>query len=201
MSRTLFFDIVCSMNPSTMTNTQSKKPVLRITLIALFAALIAGGSFVAIPLPFSPVPIVLQNLFIVLAGLVLGPVMGSSAVLLYLFAGAVDLPVFAGASGGIAFFVSPTGGFLIGYFFAALCAGLVAGKPKENTSSFRIVTAAVLGFLVVYIPGLLWLQHFMGSWIKTFTAGFFPFLIGDGIKAVIVSLAAKRLRRTVSDLL
>ena len=60
------------------------KAILRISLIALFAALIAGGSFVSVPLPFSPVPIVLQNLFMILSGLVLGPAPGTAAQ--YIFA-------------------------------------------------------------------------------------------------------------------
>jgi len=188
-----------NMSASTLVKTRPKEAVLRITLAALFAALIAGGSFVSIPLPFSPVPIVLQNLFIVLSGLVLGPVMGPAAVALYLAAGALGLPVFSGAGGGIARFASPTGGFLIGYFFAALCAGLIAGTPKNNTSMFRIIPAAILGFLVVYVPGLLWLHRFMESWPKTFAAGFLPFIIGDAIKTIIVAMAAKRLRRITAD--
>ena len=151
------------MFDSTMAKTNPKKAALRITLIALFAALIAGGSFVTIPLPFSPIPIVLQNLFIVLSGIVLGPALGSSAVALYLMAGALGLPVFSGAGGGIARFASPTGGFLIGYFFGALSAGLIAGTPKKDTSLFRLILSAISGFLVIYIPGLLWLHRFLES--------------------------------------
>ena len=174
------------------------KPILRITLISLFAALIAGGSFIKIPLPFSPIPIVLQNFFVILSGLVLGPAMGSAAVALYLFAGALGLPVFSGVGGGIARFASPTGGYLIGYFFAALSAGLVVGQPKKEVPLFRIILAAILGFLVVYIPGLLWLYHFMESWPKTIASGFFPFIIGDIIKTALVVPAAKRLRKTAA---
>ena len=187
------------MSESTADKTQPKKSILRITLISLFAALIAGGSFVKIPIPFSPIPIVLQNLFIVLSGLVLGPTLGSAAVVLYLFAGALGLPVFSGVGGGIARFASPTGGYLLGYLCAALCAGLIAGKPNKETSLLRIILAATLGFLIVYIPGLLWLYRFMESWPKTFAGGFFPFLIGDGIKIALVVPIAKRLRKTAAD--
>ena len=187
------------MNKTILANYTPKQTVLRVTLVALFAALIAGGSFVSIPLPFSPVPIVLQNLFIVLAGLVLGPVLGPASVALFLIAGALGLPVFSGAGGGIARFASPTGGFLIGYFFASLFAGIVAGTPKKDISLFRIILAAALGFLVIYVPGLFWLYRFLGSWPRTLAAGFFPFLIGDAIKAAIASTVAKRLRRTAAD--
>jgi hypothetical protein len=83
------------------TKTISKrKTTVMTTLTALFAALISAGAFIAIPLPVSPVPIAIQNLFAVLAGLVLGPVFGALSVGLYLLAGAIGAPVFAGATGG-----------------------------------------------------------------------------------------------------
>jgi biotin transport system substrate-specific component len=173
--------------------------ITQITLSALFAALIAGGTFISIPLPFSPVPIVLQNLFIVLAGLVLGPALGAAAAGLYLLAGGLGLPVFAGAVGGAAHFAGPTGGFLVGYFFAALVAGLAAGRPKTETSLLRIIFAAACGFLVVYVPGVVWLYRLMENWAAAFAAGFFPFLIGDAVKAVVAVTAASRLRRAAAD--
>jgi biotin transport system substrate-specific component len=178
----------------------NRRLIVRITFVALFAALVAGGTFIAIPLPFSPVPIVLQNLFIVLAGLVLGPVLGAAAAGLYLLAGALGLPVFAGAVGGAAHFLGPTGGFLAGYFFAALADGLVAGRPRAGTTPlFRLILASACGFLVVYVPGLLWLYRLMGNWTAAFAAGFFPFLIGDTLKAAIAVTAASRLRRAAAD--
>jgi biotin transport system substrate-specific component len=189
------------MIDSTTVTARPKNAALRITLTALFAALIAGGGFISIPLPFSPVPIVLQNLFIVLAGLVLGPMLGSAAVLLYLMAGALGLPVFAGAAGGIARFSGPTGGFLVGYFFSALTAGIIAGKPLtvKEAPLPRLALAAALGFLAAYIPGLLWLFRFVGTWPKTIVGGLLPFLPGDLIKAALVTAAAKRLRRIAAD--
>jgi biotin transport system substrate-specific component len=179
----------------------NRKTIVSITVTALFAALIAGGTFVAIPLPFSPVPIVLQNLFIVLAGLTLGPVSGAGAAALYLAAGALGVPVFAGAAGGIVHFAGPTGGFLAGYLLAALTAGLIAGSPKPGTPSFRIILAVVSAFLVVYIPGVIWLKRFTGSWPGALAAGFFPFLPGDAVKAIIAVAAAPRLRRAAANIL
>jgi biotin transport system substrate-specific component len=181
----------------------NRKSIVSITVTALFAALIAGGTFVAILLPFSPVPIVLQNLFIVLAGLVLGSALGGAAAALYLAAGALGAPVFAGAVGGIAHFAGPTGGFLIGYFFAALTAGFIAGPPRPGikTPLPRIIIAAAFGFLVVYVPGVIRLTQFTGTWAGAFAAGFFPFLPGDAAKAFIAVAAASRLRRAAADIL
>ena len=93
---------------------------LKSVFTALFAALICAGSVIAIPA--GPVPIVLQNAFAVLAGLLLGPIQGAGAVGLFLIAGALGLPVFSGGKGGFAVFAGPTGGYLAGYFFAALVA-------------------------------------------------------------------------------
>ena len=134
--------------------TRHRKMTIRLSLTALFAAFIAAGTFISIPLPMSPVPIVLQNLFAVLSGLLLGPVMGAGAVGLYLIAGAVGLPIFSGTSGGIAQFLKPSGGYLPGYFLAALVAGLILGTPRlgQKIALWRIIVAVISGFLVVYVP-------------------------------------------------
>lgn len=171
-----------------------------LVLAALFAAMIAAGMFIAVPLPVSPVPIVLQNFFALLAGLVLGPALGGAAVGLYFLAGILGAPVFAGGTGGIARFFGPTGGFLAGYLLAALCAGLIAGRPRagKKTPLWRIAAAAFAGILVIYVPGLLRLAAVLkpeGNVLRAvLAAGFFPFLPGDLVKAVLAALIAPRLR-------
>jgi biotin transport system substrate-specific component len=181
---------------------KKRRALVGTTLVALFAALIAAGTFIAFPLPFSPVPIVLQNLFVLLAGLVLGPALGAAAVAVYLIVGAVGAPVFAGATGGFAHFFGPTGGYLGGYLLAALVAGLIAGKPQpdKKTAFLRIALAAVLGLLAVYVPGVLRLKAVIGAdWPKALAAGFLPFIAGDIVKAAIAAAAAPRLRRLAAD--
>jgi biotin transport system substrate-specific component len=182
----------------------TRKTIGRITLIALFAALVAAGTFVAIPLPFSPVPVVLQNLFATLAGLCLGPLGGSLAVLLYLLAGALGAPVFAGATGGFTRFLGPTGGYLLGYLLNALIAGLIAGRPRsEKPVPFRrLIPAVVLGLLSVYIPGLFRLKQYTDlTWIEVFITGALPFFIGDALKGTAAVLIAPRLRRIIAELI
>jgi hypothetical protein len=107
-----------------------RRTTVSITLTALFAALIAAGTFISIPLPFTPVPVVMQNLFSLLAGLVLGPMLGAASVALYLIAGLIGAPVYAGATSGIARLLGPTGGFLFGYLLSAFVAGLLSGRPR-----------------------------------------------------------------------
>jgi biotin transport system substrate-specific component len=180
-----------------------RKALTGTTLVALFAALTAAGTFIAIPLPFSPVPIVLQNLFALLSGLILGPFLGGCAVGLYLVAGALGAPVFAGATGGFVRFQGPTGGFLIGYLFSAIVAGLIAGRPRLERQDkwWRIILAAFAGMLIVYVPGIPWFKFVLDTtWTKAFALGMLPYLILDGIKAVAAILIAPRLRRLIAEL-
>ncbi|MDR1128190.1 MAG: biotin transporter BioY [Treponema sp.] len=191
------------MGDSSVSASGRRKRILGITLTALFAALIAAGTFISIPLPFSPVPIVLQNLFALLSGLVLGPALGAAAAAVYLAAGAIGAPVFAGASGGFVHFLGPTGGFLCGYFFAAAGAGLIAGRPRAGvkTPLWRIILAAAAGLLIVYVPGLIRLKAAASlPWGGTFIAGFLPFLPGDIVKAVAAVLISPRLRKLTADI-
>jgi biotin transport system substrate-specific component len=179
---------------------EQRRAGFSLSLAALFAAVIAAGTFISIPLPFSPVPVVLQNPFCLLAGLVLGPGLGSAAVGLYLAAGIAGAPVFAGAAGGIPRLLGPTGGFLLGYLLSAFIGGLIAGPPRRGTlSRRRLILAAAAGFLVIYVPGVIRLRFALGSWGKALGAGFIPFIIGDAVKGVIAVLITPRLRRAVGD--
>ncbi|MDR0645012.1 MAG: biotin transporter BioY [Treponema sp.] len=177
-----------------------RKVTVRIALVALFAALIAAGTFITIP--FGPVPFVLQNMFAMLAGLLMGPFLGGGAVLLYLTAGAIGAPVFAGAAGGFVHFLSPSGGYLYGYFLSAVAAGFIAGTPYSETQTplWRVIIAGVLGMLVVYVPGVIQLKIVLSCawWPEAFSYGFFPFLIGDAIKCTAAIAIAPRLRRLIA---
>lgn len=169
--------------------------------VALFAALISVCGFISIPVVGTPIPIVLQNMLVVVTGLMLGPVLGSFATLLFLGAGALGLPIFSGGTGGIARFLGPTGGFLYGYALATLVAGLIAQKPSygKKTSVLRLVLATVLSFISMYIPGVL---HFMFSMNKTFAQTMalcvIPYIPGDIVKMVIAILLASKLRTTAA---
>ena len=166
----------------------------------MFAALIAAGTFIAIPV--GPVPIVLQNLFVLLGGLVLGPFLGCAAAGLYLFTGLIGAPVFAGFTAGISRFAGPTGGFLIGYLFMPLVSGLIAGRPDKKISRTRLITAVILGLITIYIPGVCWLSVLSNfDWYKALIAGLIPFIPGDLIKGTAAVLIAPGLRKTAAELL
>lgn len=173
-----------------------------IVFTALFAALIAACAFISIPVPGTPIPIVLQNMMVVLSGMLLGPVLGSASTVLFILAGILGLPVFSGGTGGIAKIMGPTGGFIIGYAIAALVAGLILGRPRLDGKKHiaRIIIAAVCGFVVMYIPGVL---HFMNSLEKTFSETMalcvIPYIPGDLIKMVLCILIAIPVRRTAAS--
>jgi biotin transport system substrate-specific component len=181
------------------------KTIPSLTFTALFAALISAGAIIAVPI--GPVPIVLQNMFTLLSGMVLGPLLGGAAVALFIIAGAIGMPVFAnnGTPMGLARILGPSGGYLFGYLLGAVIAGLILSFPRSDVKKipiWRIIVAAAAGMLVVYVPGLLRLKLYLGiSWPQTFTTGFFPFLIGDALKAALAVLITPRLRRIAVQLL
>ena len=169
----------------------SSQQLKRMVYAALMAALTATGAYIAIPI--GPVPIVLQNLFIMLAGLLLGGRWGLISVGVYLLAGAVGLPVFAGGTGGVGKFVGPTGGYLLGFAAAAYLIGVISEKGRG-----RVVVdllAMVAGTLIIYTFGVAWLKVVTGmSFSKALAVGMFPFLIGDAFKIAAAIPIAKALR-------
>jgi biotin transport system substrate-specific component len=171
----------------------------RIQMAALMVALVAAGAFIAIPLPGTPVPIVLQNLFVVLTGVVLPPAGALTTMVVYLVIGGLGLPVFAGATGGLAHFAGPTGGFLVGFAVAAALTSLVLNRRTGALSRpgrARLITALGVGFLVPYVFGVPWLARVTGlSLPAALGAGAIPFLPGDAGKAIILYI----LLRTLPD--
>ena len=169
---------------------------LRMTVYAsLLAALIAAGAYLA--LPIGPVPIVLQNLFVFLSGLLLGPRWGVASVGVYLMAGALGLPVFAGGVGGIGRFAGPTGGYLLGYLPAVYVIGWISKKSKGRVAVD--VLAMVSGSIIIYTCGVSWLKILSGMTLaKTLIVGMYPFILGDGIKIAAAVPIAKALRPIIS---
>lgn len=171
-----------------MDTTQQLKPMV---YASLMAALTAVGAYIAIPI--GPVPIVLQNLFVMLAGLLLGSRWGLISVTVYLLAGAVGLPVFAGGTGGIGKFMGPTGGYLIGFAAAAFLIGYISERNRGRV--LYDITAMVLGTLVIYLVGVTWLKVVTGmSFGKALSVGMLPFLIGDVLKIAAAIPIAKAVR-------
>lgn len=163
----------------------------RSVFAALFAALMAVGAYLS--LPIGPVPIVLQNLFVFLAGLLLGSRLGPASVALYLVAGACGLPVFAGGAGGLARFAGPTGGFLLGYLPVVFLIGWLGERLPRRL--FADVFAMAVGAAALYACGVPWLMAVTGlPFGKAVAAGMLPFLLGDALKIAAAALIARALR-------
>lgn len=154
-------------------------------LIALFAR-------VAIPLPFSPVPIALQGHVCLLLGALLGSRLGALAVLVYIFQGAIGLPVFALGNAGMAVLLGPRGGYLIGYLLGAWLTGYLI--ERSGSKSLRQAGLAMaIGNLAIYLCGLSQLSLFVGI-ERVFLLGMFPFLIGDCFKLGVAYRTLKALK-------
>lgn len=191
------------------------KKILLTSFIALFAAIICIGCFMRIPL--GPVPIVLQNVLCILTALLLGSFWGALPTALFLLAGLIGLPVYAGASSGIAVWLGPTGGFLGGYLLGALASGLISGRPsiEEKTWSWkvgiRVLLGLICGMIIMYVPGI-W--HF-ANWAQklqkvpqdksllsyTLAACVIPYIPGDIIKMVVAYPIAIKLRPVLAQYL
>lgn len=181
-----------------MSSSTAYKGGARFALTCLFAALCSAGAFISLPVPGSPVPIVVQNLFVVLAGLLLGPLDGAIAILIFLAIGAMGFPVFSGGRGGLAHFLGPTGGYLLGY----LVAGLVSGFLGRKRRLLPIALASVVGFLSILGFGVLGLHLVKGAgWAKALAIGALPFLPGDALKCVLTIFVAMKLGPFTDSLL
>jgi biotin transport system substrate-specific component len=169
---------------------------LRMTVYcALFTALIIIGGYMSVPIPVGPVPIVLADLFVMAAGIFLGPKFGMASAALYLGLGAVGLPVFAGGTSGLAVLFGPTGGFLFGYILAAGAAGLVAGRMKPGVPAW--LAAMIAANIALYAVGVPWLKFLLNmSWPAALAVGLTPFIAGVLIKiAAAVALCRALLPR------
>jgi len=158
---------------------------------SLMAALTAVGAYIQVPI--GPVPIVLSTLFVLLAGLLLGSRWGLASMGLYLVVGAIGMPVFAGGRGGLAHFLGPTGGYLLGYVLSAWVTGLIS----EHSRGLLIIEifAVLIGSLAIYSLGVPWLKMVTQmTWSKTLMMGMVPFLIGDAVKASVALALSRALR-------
>lgn len=171
-------------------------------LIALFAALIVVLSLIPpIPLPAIPVPVTLQTLGTMLAGVMLGPLRGGLACLLYLALAAIGLPVLPGGRGGLGVFFGPTGGFLVGMALGACVTGWLARRVAAWARNGGLsvagntVACIVGGIVVVYAVGVPWLAavtHMEWGKAALAVAAFVP---GDLVKAIVAACVAWRVER------
>lgn len=165
-----------------------------LALIAVFAALIAALSVtVAIPIPFSPVPITLQTLGVMLAPGLLGWKRGTLAVAAFLALGFAGLPLFVGGRGGLAVLAGPSAGFVVSWVFAALVIGVLTDlMVRRGTYRFwpGLAINVLGGIVVIYAIGVPWMAVVLQDGVLATVYSMAVFFPGDLVKAVITALIA-----------
>lgn len=173
-------------------------PARDLALVAVFAALVAAAS-IAPGIPIGPVPITLQTLMVVLTGLVLGPLRGFLAVLLYVVVGLAGLPVFSGGAGGLGILVKPSAGYLLAFAPAAAAAGglaILLARGDRRWLPARLSLAGIIASLLVIHPaGIVGLMVNARLSFSKALAVDLAFVPGDIAKAVLAGLVAAAVRR------
>jgi biotin transport system substrate-specific component len=170
------------------------------TLLVVGAtAFVAACAHISLPLPFTPVPLTLQNFAVILVGMALGPLAGFSAMVLYLAEGALGLPVFtpSGGPAGMAHLLGPNGGFLFSYPLAAATAGWVVRAIQPLTTRFRsALVAATAATLPIFLLGAGWLAYYAHYTVSaTWSLAVAPFISGEIVKITAAASIFNSIRR------
>ena len=175
--------------------------VPRVIAVVVGAAVVALAAQVAVPLPFTVVPLTLQPLAVLVVGGLLGAAGGAAALTLYLAAGAAGLPVFAGGAAGALHLIGPTGGYLLAFPVAAAVTGWLSRRADGRTGGPAVglvLLASVLGMVVIHVGGVAQLALLAGDTAAAFRMGFVPFFGNDlvkvGLAALLILLLRPRLR-------
>lgn len=166
---------------------------IKAAAVLFVSVLTAAAAQVSVPLPFTPVPLTLQPMVVLLGGAALGPRLGMASQVLYLLAGMAGLPVFAASAvlpQGPLRLLGPTGGYLMSYPFAACLTGWLAERGFDRRYLTSVVAMAA-GLAVIFTCGVSWLSWFAQPAPAGLTAalatGLYPFVPVDLVKICIAS--------------
>ena len=175
---------LASPAPRVLADYAARTALAQIVLVFSGAAFVGIAAQIAIPLPFTPVPLTLQTFAVLLAGAALGSLRGVASMGLYALMGVVGVPWFAEGSSG---FSNASFGYILGFILAAFIVGRLAERGA-STTSIQSAALMVIGNLAIYAVGVTWLKFAIdSSWATALSLGVVPFLIGDAIK---IALAA-----------
>ena len=176
----------------------------QLVFCSLFTALIAVGAFIKIPVPV--VPFTLQYLFTMLAGLILGPRLGTISVAAYMLLGLAGLPIFT-EGGGLWYVLKPSFGYIIGFCIGTYVTGTLAAKLKKRTFA-RYLAANLAGLAVVYAAGMIY-YYVICNYVIDTPIGIWPLILycfllavpGDIALSILGAVIAKRVRPVVMQYL
>ena len=164
---------------------------MRVKQIILLIAGIAALALAAkIKIPMIPVPMTMGTFAVLSIGAAYGMRLGLATIIGYMLIGALGFDVFAGSSAevfGMTYMMGGTGGYLVGYVLAVLALGYAARQGWDRSIG-KMALAMVLGNILIYVPGLIWLAVLYGMDAPIFTWGLKPFLLGDLVKLVLAAL-------------
>ncbi len=182
----------------TLSTQQSRgfEAVRQVALVVGASLFVALCARITIPLPFTPVPLTVQNFGVLLVGLMLGSKRGFAALALYLAEGAIGMPVFnpTGMGGVAQLLHGATSGFLLAYPLVAWVAGYVMEHGRKSFA--RAAVGGLLGEIVLFTGGLAWLAVLTHSVAQAFRWGFYWFMFAEIIKVMMAAgIAAQWQRR------
>ena len=167
-----------------ISKTSKIEKIIKLTLITIAGTILITIS-AKVKIPFYPIPMTMQTFVILLIGITLGYKVGLATVTLYLFEGIIGLPVFASSPEkgiGIAYFVGPTMGYLIGFLVAVYFAGLF----KYDKGPINTFLKLIFSVSFIYILGLIWLGTLIGWDKPVFKLGAEPFLLAELFKILLL---------------
>ena len=164
------------------------------TFLKKILIVLAGVAVLAlaakIKVPMFPVPITMGTFAVLVIGAAYGPRLGLVTIIGYMIIGLLGFDVFAESSSelnGLTYMMGSTGGYLVGYLLAIMALGFAA-RLGWDRSVPQMVIALLLGNVLIYVPGLIWLGILYGFSAQIFTWGLTPFLVGDAVKLVLAAL-------------
>jgi len=175
-------------------NHRAYEATRQVAIVVGASLFVALRAHITLPLPFTPVPLTLQNFGVLMVGLSLGSRRGFAALALYLAEGLMGMPVFSPVGpGGLAQLLGPTGGFLLAYPFVAGLAGWLFERGKQTFA--RAATAALLGEILLFASGLSWLVLLTHSFSQALRWGLYWFVFAEVIKIMLAAALASGWQR------
>ena len=170
---------------------------------AIFVALMVVGAYISVP--FGMIPVTLQTLFCMMAGMVLGKGYGALSQGIYALLGLIGIPVFSGFSGGLGSLLKPNFGFILGFILMAFIVGLVREKLGGGQSLWKGIVSCLSGTVALYLVGLPYMYIILNQVMGMETGvealmgiGLLPFIIPDGIKIFVSGILGEILRGRLS---
>jgi len=155
--------------------------IKKLILSSLFTCLVIISAYIYIPLPFTPVPMTLQVLFVLLSAIFLGPFYGTLSTIIYILIGLLGFPVFASGNSGFGYLFGKTGGYLFGFIVASFITGYIYKLNKK-----LLPIAIIFGIFLIHLCGILYLSKILSLNIyRAFIIGSLPFIPVDLVKGIL----------------